>query len=127
MHKKWLPNRENIEAVVNKIEAEKLYTRQQAIEELEIAGSIFDRQVRLNSLWVAYGKPVKAGRLTLYPGDELIKQFHRIEDPDSTLRLFDLYYHASDDEILKQLGKTREEVFANGTFLELGGWKGLNY
>ena len=127
MHKKWLPTSKNIEVVISKIDPEKLYTRQQAIEELEIAGSIFDRCVRLNSLWIAYGKPVAAGRMILYPGIELNKQFHRLEDPMITLRLFELYYNKTDAEILKKLGKRREEVFADGTYLELGGWKGINY
>lgn len=127
MHKKWLPTKENIEIVLNKIDPQKLYTRQQAIDEFNIAGSVVDRYVRLNSLWIAYGKPVTAGRMVLYPGEELVKQFHRLEDPTIALHLFDLYYHASDEDILNELGKSRDEVFADGTYLELGGWKGVNY
>lgn len=127
MRKKWLPTKENIEIVISKIDAEKLYTRQQAVDEFGIAGSIFDRHVRLSSIWIAYGKPVTAGRMVLYPGEELIKQFHRLEDPAIALHLFDLYYHASEKSILTELGKSRGEVFADGTYLELGGWKGINY
>lgn len=127
MHKKWLPTKENIEIVLNKIDPQKLYTRQQAIDEFNIAGSVVDRYVRLSSLWIAYGKPVTAGRMVLYPGEELVKQFHRLEDPTIALHLFELYYHASDEDILNELGKSRDEVFADGTYLELGGWKGVNY
>ncbi len=127
MHKKWLPTKENIEIVISKINAEKLYTRQQAIDEFEVAGSIFDRYIRLNSIWIAHGKPVMAGRMVLYPGEELIKQFHRLEDPTIALHLFELFYHASEESILSELGKKKEEVFADGTYLELGGWKGTNY
>lgn len=127
MRKKWLPTKENIEIVISKIDAEKLYTRQQAVDEFALAGSIFDRYIRLNSIWIAYGKPVMAGRMVLYPGEELVKQFHRLEDPTITLHLFELFYRASDERILNELGKNKEEVFADGTYLELGGWKGVNY
>ena len=65
MRKKWLPTKENIEIVISKIDAEKLYTRQQAVDEFGIAGSIFDRHVRLSSIWIAYGKPVTAANFSL--------------------------------------------------------------
>ena len=127
MHKKWIPTKENVELVIEKIDPENIYTRQQAIEGLGIAGSAFDRYVRLNSMWIAYGNPIVAGRMVLYPGAELVAQFRRLQDPAMALHLFDLYYHSSDREILDELGKSREEVFAKGTYLELGGWKGVNY
>lgn len=127
MYTKWLPTRENIEAAIGKIDPTKLYTRQQAIETMELAGSIFDRHVRLNSLWLAYGKPARAGRLIIYPGEELIRQFRRLEDPTIALRLFELYYHANDEEFQQEVGTPRDEVFADGTYLAIGGWKGVNY
>lgn len=127
MHAKWLPTKENIEIVVRKISPEKLYTRQQALDELGISGSVFDRYIRLNSMWLAYGKPVIAGRMTIYPGEELVLQFRRLEDPTVALRLFDLFYHASEEEFQKEIGVPRDEVFAEGTYLTIGGWKGINY
>ena len=107
MHTKWLPTKENIETVVSKISPGKLYTRQQAIDELEIAGSIFDRNIRLNSMWLAYGKPVMAGRMTLYPGEELVHQFRRLEDPAVALHLFNLYYRSSEEEVQQEIGVPR--------------------
>ena len=127
VHTKWLPTKENIETVVSKISPGKLYTRQQAIDELGIAGSIFDRYIRLNSSWLAYGKPVMAGRMTIYPGEELVRQFRRLEDPTVALHLFELFYHASEEEFQQEIGASRDEVFAEGTYLTIGGWKGVNY
>lgn len=127
MHKRWDPTAANINQVLGLIHHDKLYTRQQAIDELGLSGSAFDRSVRLNSLWLAYGQPAMAGRMTLYPGKELDKQFRRLGDPTVALHLLDLYYHASDDEFLGEIGKPRAEVFAEGTYLAIGGWKGTDY
>ena len=127
MHKRWDPTAANIKQVLGHIDHDKLYTRQQAIDELGLSGSAFDRSVRLNSLWLAYGQPAMAGRMTLYPGQELDKQFRRLGDPTAALHLLDLYYHASDDEFLREIGTPRTEVFAEGTYLAIGGWKGTDY
>lgn len=133
MRAKWKPTKENIDAVVKKIDPAKLYNRNDACKETGLAGSIFDRYVRLNSLFLAYGQTVKSGRFTFYQGKELIEQFERLRDGKAALELFEFYYHPNmpsnqaQKKFLVKFGMSMDMVFAEGTYLELGGWKGSDW
>lgn len=132
MRAMWKPNSADLDEMVAGINPDELYNRNDACKAMtlggaKVAGSIFDRAVRLNSLYIAYGKVVESGRFKFYPGSEIVKQLERLRDGRASFELFKLYYEATDEEFVEKVGKPKSEVFADGTYLQLGGWRGRDW
>lgn len=119
MISKWEPQKD----WKSRIDREKMYTRSEACEALRMSGSAFSRNVKDNSLWIAYAKPVYVGKRVLYLGEELIKQIERIYDNEKILELLSCFYRDTDKQFEKEIGKPKDTVFAEGTYIEFGGWR----
>lgn len=119
MISKWEPQ----EDWKSRIDPERTYTRNEACEALRMSGSAFARNVKDNSLWIAYAKPVHVGKRVLYPGQELIDQIERIYDNERILELLSYFHRATDEEFEEEFGKPKDVVFADGTYIEFGGWR----
>lgn len=127
MREMWRPTVENLDDAASGVDPDALYNRNEACAATGMAGSVFDRYVRQNSLFIAYGETIVSGRFKFYPGREIIKQFDRLKDGRVALELFSLYYGATDEEFAERVGKPKSEVFAEQTYLLLGGWKGRDW
>lgn len=113
--------------MAGKVDARRVYTRSELSDVLGMSASVFAREIRGNSLWIAYGKTQESGKLTLYPGDEVIKHIERMTDGHSSADLFVKFMTLDDERFLADVGVPKSRVFADGTYIKLGGFKGTDW
>lgn len=101
------------------------YSRTTASAALGVNANGFNRLVKSNSLWLAFGEePNREGRRTVYSGKALVEHLKRLANPRYGVELAYDYYNLDEDGWRAKYDRPREVVFGPETYLEqLGGWR----
>lgn len=97
-------------------------TRAEASEVMGMSNSVFSREVKNNSLFLAYYSPRITSRGTYYKIADLLDHLERLDSrPQDVAELFYYRYCKPGDFGERYPGKTINDVFSPGTYLILGG------
>jgi len=106
-------------------EGEPTSLRRYAAEEvMGMSSSVFEYEVRLNSLFRAYFKPEVDGRSSSYEIDDLVKHLGRMQDSKEVVNLLYHQYFLPKSDFKKTYENDYDYTFAEGTKTPLLG--GIN-